>query len=127
MTYRRRYFAQPQWPTVLDLLLTDETNPRSLLFQINALAEHAARLPRPTGRRRLAWAGRGAAWGPGYRVEWAACACCRRTAEFIRLAHSSLFRSCHSPGELRLLPNRSDDLELSSTACITTSFIGRLM
>jgi len=51
MTYRRRYFAQPQWPTVLDLLLTDETNPRSLLFQINALAEHAARLPRPTGSR----------------------------------------------------------------------------
>src|SRR5258706_444489 len=43
MTYRRRYFAQPQWPTVLDLLLTDETNPRSLVFQINSLAEHAAR------------------------------------------------------------------------------------
>ena len=46
MTYRRRYFAQPQWPTVLDLLLVDETNPRALAFQLAALAEHAANLPR---------------------------------------------------------------------------------
>jgi uncharacterized alpha-E superfamily protein len=51
MTYRRRYFAQPQWPSVLDLLLTDETNPRSLLFQVNALSDHASRLPRPPGSR----------------------------------------------------------------------------
>jgi uncharacterized circularly permuted ATP-grasp superfamily protein/uncharacterized alpha-E superfamily protein len=45
MTYRRRYFAQPQWPTVLHLLLVDDTNPRSLQFQLNALKEHAANLP----------------------------------------------------------------------------------
>jgi uncharacterized alpha-E superfamily protein len=45
MTYRRRYFAQPQWPAVLDLLLADDTNPRSLAFQVFALAEHAANLP----------------------------------------------------------------------------------
>ena len=46
MTYRRRYFAEPQWPGVLDLLLSDESNPRSLGFQIAALAEHASHLPR---------------------------------------------------------------------------------
>jgi len=46
MTYRRRYFAQPQWPAVLDLLLSDDTNPRSLAFQIVALADHTANLPR---------------------------------------------------------------------------------
>ncbi len=46
MTYRRRYFAQPQWPTALDLLLADETNPRSLAFQIAALKDHVANLPR---------------------------------------------------------------------------------
>jgi uncharacterized circularly permuted ATP-grasp superfamily protein/uncharacterized alpha-E superfamily protein len=46
MTYRRRYFAQPQWPPVLDLLLADDSNPRSLAFQVHALAEHAANLPR---------------------------------------------------------------------------------
>jgi uncharacterized circularly permuted ATP-grasp superfamily protein/uncharacterized alpha-E superfamily protein len=46
MTYRRRYFAQPQWPAVLDLLLADDTNPRSLAFQLGALAGHAANLPR---------------------------------------------------------------------------------
>src|SRR5579883_1026610 len=46
MTYRRRYFAEPQWPGVLDLLLSDESNPRSLAFQFAALAEHASHLPR---------------------------------------------------------------------------------
>jgi uncharacterized circularly permuted ATP-grasp superfamily protein/uncharacterized alpha-E superfamily protein len=45
MTYRRRYFAQPQLLAVLHLLLIDEGNPRSLMFQVNALAEHAAHLP----------------------------------------------------------------------------------
>jgi uncharacterized alpha-E superfamily protein len=52
MTYRRRYFARPLWPPVLDLLLADETNPRSLAFQINALADHVANLPREGGRGR---------------------------------------------------------------------------
>jgi uncharacterized alpha-E superfamily protein len=46
MTYRRRYFAEPQWAGVLDLLLADESNPRSLAFQVAALAEHASHLPR---------------------------------------------------------------------------------
>jgi len=46
ITYRRRYLAQPQWPGVLDLLLADEANPRSLAFQIVALADHSANLPR---------------------------------------------------------------------------------
>jgi uncharacterized circularly permuted ATP-grasp superfamily protein/uncharacterized alpha-E superfamily protein len=45
MTYRRRYFSQPQWPPALDLLLADESNPRSLAFQIFALSDHAANLP----------------------------------------------------------------------------------
>lgn len=46
MTYRRRYFAQPELHSVMDLLLLDESNPRSLRFQIEALSEHAADLPR---------------------------------------------------------------------------------
>jgi uncharacterized circularly permuted ATP-grasp superfamily protein/uncharacterized alpha-E superfamily protein len=44
MTYRRQYFAAPQWPGVLALLLRDGSNPRSLAFQVNLLAEHAATL-----------------------------------------------------------------------------------
>jgi uncharacterized alpha-E superfamily protein len=52
MTYRRHYFALPQWPPALDLLLTDEGNPRALAFQINALADHTANLPRESGRIR---------------------------------------------------------------------------
>jgi uncharacterized alpha-E superfamily protein len=46
MTYRRRYLAQAHFPSVLDLLLADKGNPRSLVFQLDALVEHAANLPR---------------------------------------------------------------------------------
>jgi uncharacterized circularly permuted ATP-grasp superfamily protein/uncharacterized alpha-E superfamily protein len=46
MTYRRRYFAEAQLPSVLDLLVADQGNPRSLAFQLNALRDHAANLPR---------------------------------------------------------------------------------
>lgn len=48
MTYRRRYFAQPKWSGALDLLLADETNPRSLAFQLQTLAGHAPLLPAQT-------------------------------------------------------------------------------
>jgi uncharacterized alpha-E superfamily protein len=44
MTYRRRYFTAPYLAGVLDLLLRDESNPRSLIFQINVLNGHAAAL-----------------------------------------------------------------------------------
>ncbi|SFV15914.1 circularly permuted type 2 ATP-grasp protein [Pseudoduganella namucuonensis] len=37
VTYRARYRAQPEWLPVLDLLLCDATNPRSILFQINGI------------------------------------------------------------------------------------------
>jgi len=37
ITYRARYRAQPEWLPVLDLLLRDETNPRSILFQIDGI------------------------------------------------------------------------------------------
>jgi uncharacterized circularly permuted ATP-grasp superfamily protein/uncharacterized alpha-E superfamily protein len=37
ITYRARYRAQPEWLPVLDLLLLDETNPRSILFQIDGI------------------------------------------------------------------------------------------
>jgi uncharacterized circularly permuted ATP-grasp superfamily protein/uncharacterized alpha-E superfamily protein len=46
MTYRRRYFAEPQLAPVLDLLLADPTNARALAFQLRALADHADQLPR---------------------------------------------------------------------------------
>jgi uncharacterized circularly permuted ATP-grasp superfamily protein/uncharacterized alpha-E superfamily protein len=44
MTYRRRYFTAPHLAGVLDLLLRDESNPRSLIFQINVLHNHALAL-----------------------------------------------------------------------------------
>ena len=46
MTYRSRYLANLQAPAVLDLLLTDTTNPRSVAFQVTTLVRHMSHLPR---------------------------------------------------------------------------------
>lgn len=46
MTYRSRYLANLQLGPVLDLLLTDETNPGSVAYQLAELVEHVDRLPR---------------------------------------------------------------------------------
>jgi uncharacterized circularly permuted ATP-grasp superfamily protein/uncharacterized alpha-E superfamily protein len=45
MTYRARYQAAPQLSAVLDLLLCDDSNPRSAVYQIVTLDEHIAHLP----------------------------------------------------------------------------------
>jgi uncharacterized alpha-E superfamily protein len=46
MTYRSRYLTTPMLPPVIDLLLLDETNPRSVAFQLAALVDHVDQLPR---------------------------------------------------------------------------------
>src|SRR5205807_3919799 len=48
MTYRRRYLASLQLAPMLDLLIADETNPRSLAFQVVGLNDHVNSLPRDT-------------------------------------------------------------------------------
>ena len=45
ITYRRRYRSQAQVETVLDLLLLDAGNPRSVVFQLDRLAADVALLP----------------------------------------------------------------------------------
>jgi uncharacterized alpha-E superfamily protein len=53
MTYRRRYQGSVEPSAVLDLLVADEGNPRSLAFQLAAVAEDVEHLPRePTGTAR---------------------------------------------------------------------------
>jgi uncharacterized alpha-E superfamily protein len=59
ITYRSRYRLDPMLPLVLDLLLLDETNPRSLAYQLASISQHLAGLPQPnqgaslTDERRL--------------------------------------------------------------------------
>lgn len=50
MTYRTRYLSAVQLPAVIDLLLADETNPRSVAFQVATLDDHIEALPREEGR-----------------------------------------------------------------------------
>jgi len=46
ITYRSRYNLLPSIAAVYDLVLLDDTNPRSLLFQLLQLVKHFERLPR---------------------------------------------------------------------------------
>jgi uncharacterized circularly permuted ATP-grasp superfamily protein/uncharacterized alpha-E superfamily protein len=58
MTYRNRYPGVSEPAPLIDLLVIDETNPRSIGFQFAALADHVAALPDdgmspvPSGERR---------------------------------------------------------------------------
>ena len=51
MTYRARYRTAFMAGPVLDLLLLDESNPKSLVFQLERLAGHVDLLPRQNERR----------------------------------------------------------------------------
>jgi len=50
VTYRSRYLAAPEWLPVLDMLVRDEANPRSLAFQAKGLADYIARIEATHGR-----------------------------------------------------------------------------
>ncbi len=49
ITYRSRYLAQLQTAPVIDLLVTDRTNPRSLAYQLQRIVELLRGLPDRTG------------------------------------------------------------------------------
>jgi uncharacterized circularly permuted ATP-grasp superfamily protein/uncharacterized alpha-E superfamily protein len=49
-TYRSRYMVAPEWLPVLDMLLRDDTNPRSVAFQVKGLTEYIAKLELTHGR-----------------------------------------------------------------------------
>lgn len=46
MTYRSRYYTTLRREAVLDVLMADDTNPRSLIFQVERLVDFYGRLPR---------------------------------------------------------------------------------
>ena len=56
ITYRTRYRAQAEWLPVLDLLVLDGSNPRSIVFQVEGILEGLKRLALtygPCGEERL--------------------------------------------------------------------------
>ena len=57
ITYRARYRAQPEWLPVLDLLLLDDSNTRSILFQLQGVLNSLAKISLtygPCGEEELA-------------------------------------------------------------------------
>ncbi|MGQ0652289.1 MAG: circularly permuted type 2 ATP-grasp protein [Betaproteobacteria bacterium] len=44
ITYRSRYMTRPEWLPVLDLLVCDESNPRSIAFQLRGMRDYLDRL-----------------------------------------------------------------------------------
>ena len=53
MTYRNRYLSTFQIPLVLDLLITDTTNPRSVIYQLSRINEHLDSMPGNEGQALL--------------------------------------------------------------------------
>lgn len=53
ITFRRRYRAFMQLPTVLELLIMDEKHPRALAYQLHHLQNHVSALPKTQQFRRL--------------------------------------------------------------------------
>ena len=51
ITYRRRYRSQAQLETMLDLIVLDDANPRSLTYQLDRLTEDIELMPPPAGQR----------------------------------------------------------------------------
>jgi uncharacterized circularly permuted ATP-grasp superfamily protein/uncharacterized alpha-E superfamily protein len=47
MTYRSRYLSNVQIAPILDLLVCDETNPRSIAYQLLKAQDHIQQLPKP--------------------------------------------------------------------------------
>ena len=98
MTYRARYLATVQWAPVLDLLLTDETNPRSLAYQLVTIADHVEELPRDRTQPLR---------GPEQRIAiWA--------VDGIRLVDSEILAEKRKPGRVgklaRLLTELAEQL-----------------
>jgi len=52
ITYRSRYLAKPEWLPVLDLLIRDDSNPRSIAFQLRGLNDYVQRIGRTIGEFR---------------------------------------------------------------------------
>jgi len=53
LTYRSRYLTSTQPDLVLDLLLLDEANPRSVAFQLEHLRDYVEALPKRTTSARM--------------------------------------------------------------------------
>ncbi len=67
MTFRSRYLVAPEWLPVLDLLLRDETNPRSIGFQLKGLCEFVDKLEARHGPFRQSGIAAGAGCAAGVR------------------------------------------------------------
>jgi len=50
VTYRSRYLVGPEWLPVLDMVLRDEANPRSVAFQVKGLLDYIVKLEQTHGR-----------------------------------------------------------------------------
>lgn len=49
ITYRSRYMAQPEWLPVMDLLIRDPSNPRSVMFQAKGIHDYLAHIEKKHG------------------------------------------------------------------------------
>ena len=119
ITFRSRYTLLPTVPAVFDLVLLDDKNPRSVLFQIKQLVKHFERLPKE----------RGDAAGAGKTILETCLARLERSDAreladpAVKWAESDLASTLHET--LRALPQLSDAIAASYFAHSAISRTGR--
>jgi uncharacterized circularly permuted ATP-grasp superfamily protein/uncharacterized alpha-E superfamily protein len=104
MTYRGRYFAQPQLPTASHLLLLEKANPRSLLFQLDMLSQHAAALPADRSPPELS------------QDQWQIALICERLHDTNLLEFCASTAEDGSPELMNLLDTIADELQAFSVS-----------
>jgi len=113
ITYRARYLTTMRADLVLDLLLADEANPRSVAFQAVALFEHLEKLPMRGDARRLP---------PEQRLAW-------RALTAVRLAPIEQLAEPDSGGRMpeldKLLESVKGDL-LDLSEALTAKYLSHV-
>ena len=95
MTYRNRYLSTFQVPVVLDLLMTDTTNPRSIIYQLIRINEHLDAMPGNQNQAQL---------NPEQRMAV-------RLASAVRLCDVYSLADCNDNGQRRELSALLDQLD----------------
>lgn len=114
ITYRRHYRSMLRFDLVLDLLLFDETNPRSLIYQFERIQEHLTLLPRQHTDHQLS---------PEERLVLEAVSQIRLT-EASTLAHVS--ENAPAAMELDQLLARLSNLLVNTSEAITDAFFSHV-
>jgi uncharacterized alpha-E superfamily protein len=103
LTYRRRYLTHLEPHAIVDLLLCDDTNPRSVAYQLAAIDQHLAALPRESPH-------------PHDQPDRQLLLKLRTNIQLVDIQHACVYKNHTRPALDRLLGETLDQMALLSVA-----------